>query len=541
MTEAYGPATRLSWLRRLELWLRWGALALAALLQLVGRRPESPLVLVLVGLGLAAFAAWRTVRPADLEERDTALVELALVAIALLVTGGWGSPYVVVLPVPLFLLTTGSGVAAGAGFGALVMAVLGATDIADSEPFRTVEFSEALVVVTVAVATGALIRGVVRRAEEEHERTLGRIEQLGHVNAMLSTLHDLVRSMPAPLSVGEIVQVIRAQLDQLFEADAVVLLLADGPRQRWRPMYAEGVRIPGDLRLEDLPAPVREQGPSQRPHVVHDLGPGEGLWDQARSGAYLWLWSRGQPSGLLALEQSEPGAWRDRDDQRDVLERLGVPLALALDNAVWFQRLRTIGAEEERQRIGAELHDRFAQSLAYVAMELDRNVATHPDDPELARLRDDVRSTLAELRETLRELRLKVTEERDLQQVLTAHLESFGERFGVITEFEHLGDDVRPPLPVEQQLLRVVQDLLGYAQREMGATRIAVEYETAPGRIALRVRDDGRGLRESELGDAATTLLRIVRERADAIGATVELDARPGTGTTFAVSIRGLL
>ncbi|MER3453315.1 MAG: hypothetical protein C4344_06720, partial [Acidimicrobiia bacterium] len=48
------------------------------------------------------------------------------------------------------------------------------------------------------------------------------------------------------------------------------------------------------------------------------------------------------------------------------------PAALAIDNARWFARLRTIGADEERTRIARELHDRVGQSVAYVAFELDR-------------------------------------------------------------------------------------------------------------------------------------------------------------------------
>ena len=51
-------------------------------------------------------------------------------------------------------------------------------------------------------------------------------------------------------------------------------------------------------------------------------------------------------------------------------------MALAIDNARWFGRLRTVGADEERTRIARDLHDRIGQSLAYLAFELDRIVTT---------------------------------------------------------------------------------------------------------------------------------------------------------------------
>src|SRR5690606_24081342 len=156
----------------------------------------------------------------------------------------------------------------------------------------------------------------------------------------------------------------------------------------------------------------------------------------------------------------------------EVLERMSAPLGLAIDNAVWFQRLRTLGAEEERHRIGATLHDRFAQSLAYVNMELERLATTHPDDAELSRLRGGVQNTLADLRETLRELRMRCTEDKGLVTVLGEHLDRFGDRFGVVVDLDADDATARVPLSVENQLLRVAQDLLQLAQREMGATAI---------------------------------------------------------------------
>jgi signal transduction histidine kinase len=75
----------------------------------------------------------------------------------------------------------------------------------------------------------------------------------------------------------------------------------------------------------------------------------------------------------------------------------------------------------ERQRIGEQLHDRFAQALAFAGLELDRLTARYPDDADLAALRDEVRATLGELRERLRELRLRCTESRGLDAVLAEH------------------------------------------------------------------------------------------------------------------------
>lgn len=527
-------------LRPLTVALRWGAILVGTALALLGRRPEDLVAVVIAGAVLVVFALWRTVdrRSLPLALRIGAEVVVTLAAAA--ATGGVSSPWSVTVAVPVLLAGIAGGWVVSSLLAAGALLVLLGAGWALTEGLAVADGTQDLLVLAVAAAVGAVAHVVVAQAEEEHERTLGRIQQLGSVNALLSTLHDLVRSMPAPLSVEEIVRVIRGQLDELFEADVVVLLMSEGGG-RMRPVYSEGTRLVGQISVEAIPAQVRERGPSTRPVMVTDLGDDGGLWPDAACGAYLWLFSRGQAIGLLALEHGTPGAVAGDDESRDTLERLSTPLSLAIDNALWFQRLRTLGAEEERQRIGAQLHDRFAQSLAYVAMELDRTVRAHPDDAGVARLRDDVRETLADLRETLRELRLNVTDTRDLPTALAEHLQRFGERFGVFTQLEAEGDDVRLSLPVEQQLLRIAQDLTALAQRQMAATTVTVRLDRAPGRVRLTVEDDGRGTPEDELGEEARRVLDVVRERADAVGATVDVASSPGRGTAVDVSLRGML
>lgn len=526
-------------LRPVVIWLRAGAIAFAWVIIGVGERPV-PLAWLLVATALLlAFFSWRLLdRPSTVDELRAGVVAEPVVALAaVLASGGWSSPFVLYLAIPVLNVA----VAVGPRVMALVVTIgasLAAHEALDATSLTPSEVTRALVPMLVAIGVGLVSWRVFSQAEDEHSRTLGRMQQLSHVNALLSTLHDIVRSTSAPLTVEDVLQVIRGELDELFDADQVLLLLADEGGRWWRPVSVEGSAVGWTIPLADLPAELLAHQTS-RPVEIPRCAPGAGITPEARSGAYLWLFSRGQAAALLALEHHQP---RELPQARlEVLERMSAPLGLAIDNAIWFQRLRTLGAEEERQRIGATLHDRFAQSLAYVNMELDRLATTHPDDPELARLREDVRATLADLRETLRELRMRCTEERGLRPTLAEHLERFGDRFGVIVDFDAADQLARAPLSVENQMLRVAQDLLQLAQREAGATSIGVSLAAEPGRLRLVVRDDGRGVPEEELGHEAAATLSLVRERVDAIGGLVDVIARPGEGTEVAVTVRGLL
>jgi signal transduction histidine kinase len=537
MPAAGSPAVGLRAWRPLLTGLRAGTIAFAwALVALNRAVVDVSLALAATGLLVLVMLSLASVGP-RWEVRISFGIEPVAALVAVLATGGWGSPFVLYLLVPLLAVSLAGGPAALLVLAGYAIVLTGA-EVAMPNDVDLITVTLSLVLMVAAPAVGlALRRPAIPEDVEDVSVPLGRVEQLTHVNALLTALHDLVRTTPAPLTVEDVLRVIRPELDDLFDADAVVLLLAGEEGRWWRPITAGGVAVGQQIARSDLPAEVLADT-SGRPVAIPRLGEDTGVTGGARSGVYLWLVSRGQRAALLVVENQRVREYPA--ESLELLERLSAPLGLAIDNALWFQRLRTLGAEEERQRIGAALHDRFAQSLAYVSMELERMVTRYPDDAALGQLRGDVRTTLADLRETLRELRLRCTDERGLVETLGEHVERFGDQYGLVMEFDHHGRE-RPPLAVENQMLRIAQDLLQLAQREAGATAIGVSLVTEPGRLRLVVRDDGRGVREEDLGHEASRIHALVRDRADAIGGLVDVVARPGEGTEVAVTVRRLL
>jgi signal transduction histidine kinase len=361
-----------------------------------------------------------------------------------------------------------------------------------------------------------------------------RLEQFGQVHDLADAVHERIRASNTPLSVEAVVDAARTGLGGPLGAEAIGVLLTEDGGRRWRSVPVEGSVRMRELDLGQLPIELRELPAGDDP-VVRRSG-GEGLLLPGASfGAYVWLRTRGDVTGLLALERR---GWPFDEEDRAELLRASVPLSLALSTAVVLERLRGLGAGVERQRIGEQLHDRFAQALAFTGLELDRLSVRYPDDPDVASLRDEVRETLGELRERLRELRLRCSDDRGLDEVLREHAAHVERRTGLRVRLWFAEGFLRPPPLVEDQLLRMAMDLLDLARQAADVTSVQLLLTTEPGRARLVVRDDGDGRHEVDLPPAASRLLDLVRERAAAIGALVDVLPRAGEGTEVAVTVR---
>jgi len=319
----------------------------------------------------------------------------------------------------------------------------------------------------------------------------------------------------------------------------IAILIREESPPGWTVMASEGTRLPHFYPEEQLPEPLERVTHRPGAVLVTDLGLEHhpvGLAALSRCGLYAPLRARNTLIGLLAVEHRESGRLRTRET--GLMDGLAEQAALALDNARWFGRLRTVGADEERTRIARDLHDRVGQSLAFLAFELDRitggaqDLSIHPD---LVNLRQDVRRVVGEVRDTLYDLRTDVSESQDLVTILEAFLQRVHARTGVEVVLRH-DETRRLPLPQERELWRIAQEAVTNAERHANCRTISVIWRCDESGALLEVLDDGRGLPESTnaspLGRGSYGIIGM-RERADAIGARLELTSKPGQGTTL--------
>jgi signal transduction histidine kinase len=489
-------------------------------------------------LVVVAYAALRTIRP--LRVRDDArsvvavVAEVALHVIIVVSTGYWDSPFVFSLITAIIV----AGFSRGFAFSLLVatVSVMSVTvpDYLrhDSHQLRAAaQWASEMVLI-------ALVAGFARRISGEADRqqtlALDRLGRLADANALLFSLHRVAQSLPASLDLDECLDSTMGRLRDLFEFTAAAVLLLDDADRGWVVARREGTRLPARLGVDKLPPglanAVAQRGAVSEPNLL--LAGGPGLAPHMYSGIYTVLLARGAVIGLVSLEHPEASHFTDRDVE--LLQGFAEPAALALDNARWFGRLRTVGAEEERTRIARDLHDRIGQSLAYLAFELDRIVKSDGRGdtvgPSLEQLRSDIRDIIREVRDTLYDLRTDVSEDHDLLSVLNLYLQRVRERssLDVVLRSEETG---RLPLAQEREMFRIAQEALANIEKHAAATQVTINWQCAGHAAVLDIADNGKGFPIGQAGRLDSYGIIGMRERAASIGATLHVDSDPGVGT----------
>lgn len=542
--------------------LRWGSFAYGLIF-------AAPLAFrgsyaAVVETAICCFVTtWRTVIPVRLAATDPLhriepYVDLVVLALAMGVAGGWSSPYYFSVLVAVGVVAFGWG--GGDGLVALVVVAVtvNATSLVAGTALGDVVSDQrdvaAMTTLVLAVAFASYARSRITAAERNRSGLVRDVAHLSEANELLEMLNVVTRSLPDALSLREALDRVRQQMTERFDARVVCLLTYDDASEEWVPKIADGCALrpayPGPelpsalaraltsdavLRIEHPEPGEPTSGPGGSPPAPSTTaGAMRPVVRTSRSGLYVRLAARGDVIGLLGVEHPTAGRYDAHDEV--LLGGLAEVLALTVDNARWFGRLRSLGAQEERIRIARDLHDRLGQWLTYVSMELERIIATGSTDAsDLLRLRSDVQGALDELRETLRQLRSGVTDQKPLAVVAGDVVSRFSERSDVATTLTvvHPGD--RMSVPVENELLRILQEALTNVDRHADATNVDVVWEVRGGDYELVVRDDGRGFESAKgVRDSAYGLVGM-RERADVIGARLRIDSAPGEGTTVRV------
>lgn len=261
---------------------------------------------------------------------------------------------------------------------------------------------------------------------------------------------------------------------------------------------------------------------------------------------------KGEVTGVLEVAQTEVGAGFDAGSL-DLMRTLSSQAATAVANAQLYQSLRIErdriiqAQEDERKRLGRDLHDGPAQKMAQIAQLLEfaeRLAVEEPDQviPELRDIRAQAVNTAREIRNLLFDLRPLVLDADN--GGLVAALARFLERFqhGSGPEM-YLSADYPDRLShnVELTVFAILQEAVNNVLKHANARSCWITISEPDGRFVAVVRDDGDGFDMHQVHDDYASRgswgLLSMSERAALIEAKLNIASHPGTGTVMTLEV----
>ena len=223
------------------------------------------------------------------------------------------------------------------------------------------------------------------------------------------------------------------------------------------------------------------------------------------------------------------------DELRELLEAMTRHLASAMEGLRATALEREAAVAQERSLIARELHDSIAQSLAFLKIQtqLLRDAVTKGDTAKRDRSIDELD---VGVRELLVHFRTRTSEE-DIETALRATLSKFEHQTGMAATLAMSGHGLPLPPDVQIQVLHMVQEALSNVRKHANARRVALRVERHP-RWRFEVQDDGIGFDAAQVPpDSVHVGLGIMRERAQRIGAVVQVHSQAGQGTRVCIEL----
>lgn len=206
--------------------------------------------------------------------------------------------------------------------------------------------------------------------------------------------------------------------------------------------------------------------------------------------------------------------------------------------AIIQQKLQREAVLEERTRIAREFHDTLEQELAAITIQLETVADQFDEAPQIARqmldlARNMTRRSLFEARRSVWDLRSHLLENSTLVNAVgeVAKLMSASSRVPISVGTS--GSPRKLPAQVENNLLRITQEALANALKHARATQINISFAYDPGKIRLRIQDDGVGFDTNNNGIvyAGHFGLLDMSERAEKMGGSFSVVSIPRQGT----------
>jgi len=360
----------------------------------------------------------------------------------------------------------------------------------------------------IGIAVDVTERKEAEEALREFNRALEK--QTVELQAREELLKIFVKNVPAGVA--------------MLDRDMRYLQVSD----RWCADYSvlDSSQVLGRSHYELFPdVPDRWKEVHRRALAGETVRADEDRWDREGGTTWVrwevrpWLNLDGWPGGILIFAE-------------DITRRKQMEEALSD-----MSRKLIESQEQERARIGRELHDDINQRLAMLAMELDQ-LQGDPSDVQsrVQKLREQTMEISSDVQALSHELHSSKLEYLGVVGGIKSWCKEFAARRRMDIDFK---DDVSSVLPFEVGLclFRVLQEALHNSTKHSGVKRIDVQLAENSNEVQLTVSDLGAGFDSEAAKQHGGLGLTSMRERVRLVGGTIEICSKPMGGTTVRVRV----
>lgn len=199
--------------------------------------------------------------------------------------------------------------------------------------------------------------------------------------------------------------------------------------------------------------------------------------------------------------------------------------------------------EEERSRIAREIHDEFGQQLSGFKMSLSAIKKFVNIDKSLVTFIDLLLADVNNSIESVRQIA------NDLRPVIIDKLGLFAAIQWLVTEFEnknkiktwlysdYSNNSVEPNKTLEINIFRICQEALTNISKHSGANEVKIYFESKDDLLHVKIFDNGCGIKASSLHNPLSMGMLNMQERANLIGASLNIHSSSETGTVIELNV----
>jgi signal transduction histidine kinase len=385
---------------------------------------------------------------------------------------------------------------------------------------------------------------IQRQARDEIERWNKQLED---------AINTIAMAISQPLGLKEMLDIALRKALELTGFEAGTVYLVDDRAEELTLVVHQGLsqRVVQEVdrmkfdegltgRATRSEEPIVVESVSEDPRLTRMVVKEEGFQFQAS----VPLKSKGRVLGVITM--ASKGRRPFTPQEVTLLTAIGQQIGVAIENARLYQQVRSLATEEERGRLAREIHDNLAQTLGHLNLkasiteELLSSGQIAQAHATLLELKQIAGEAYTNARETIFSLRTTASSELGLLLTLREYLAEYRAHYGLdaqlVVDHESLAEF---PADVGIQIICIIQEALTNIRKHAGASKAWVRFEQDGDRVRISVEDDGRGFDPAQVAGEGQQYfgLQIMRERAESVGGSLELDAWPGQGTRIVMRV----